>query len=283
MTLNKTSTLIQFAFGTLMTLAMTLTLVWQAHSATEFKIITLQHRFAEELLPVIQPLVGKDGTASAIQNNLIIRANPKNMAEIEQMISVLDTARKNLRITVSRSGNQISENSSAAISGRKRIGNTTIETSRNQRTIRDGVTVNIENQRRSSSNSSQQFIQVLEGERAFISVGQSIPYTQEWMNLTRRYAHIRRTTEFITIDTGFSVRPRALGDLIELEVMPRFSQLGQNGIIDFETLSTVIRARRGEWVDLGSIMQQKDDVSYAILSWQSNDLAFSKQLFIKVE
>lgn len=283
MTLNKTSTFIQFALAALMTLAMTLALIWQAHAATEFKIITLQHRFAEELLPVIQPLVGEDGTASAMQNNLIIRANPKNMAEIEQMISVLDTARQNLRITVSRSENQTLENSSATISGRKRIGNTTIETNRNQRTIRDGVTVNIENQRRSTNNSSQQFIQVLDGERAFISVGQSIPYTQEWINLAGRYAHIRRTTEFITIDTGFSVRPRAIGELIELEVMPRFSQLGENGFIDFETLSTVIRVRRGEWVDLGSTMQQKDDVSYAILSWQSNDLASSKQLFIKVE
>lgn len=281
--LNKTSTFIQFALAAFMTLAMALTLIWQAHAATEFKIITLQHRFAEDLLPAIQPLVGEDGTASAMQNNLIIRANPKNIAEIEQMIRVLDTARQNLRITVSRSGNQTSENNSATISGRKRIGNMTIETSRNQRTIRDGVTVNIENQRRSTNNSSQQFIQVLEGERAFISVGQSIPYTVEWMNLAGRYAHIRRTTEFITIDTGFSVRPRAIGELIELEVMPRFSQLGQNGIIDFETLSTVIRASRGEWVDLGSIMQQKDDVSYAILSWQSNDLASSKQLFIKVE
>ncbi len=283
MTLNKTSNLIQFALAAFMTLAMVLTLIWQAHAATEFKIITLQHRFAEELLPVIQPLVGEDGTASAMQNNLIIRANPKNMAEIEQMISVLDTARQNLRITVSRNGNQTTENSSAAISGRKRIGNTTIETNRNHRSTSDGVTVNIKNQRRSTSNSSQQFIQVLEGERAFISVGQSIPYTQEWINLAGRYAHIRRTTEFITIDTGFSVRPRAIGEVIELEVMPRFSQLGQNGIIDFETLSTVIRARRGEWVDIGSIMQQKDDISYAILNWQSNDLSSSKQLFIKVE
>ena len=283
MTLNKTSNLIQLALAALMTLAMTLALSWQAHAATEFKIITLQHRFAEELLPAIQPLVGDDGTASAMQNNLIIRANPKNMAEIEQMIQVLDTARQNLRITISRNGNQSSETSSAAISGRKRIGNTTVETSRNHRTIRDGVTVNIENQHRSNNSSSQQFIQVLEGERAFISVGQSIPYTQEWINLAGRYAHIRRTTEFITIDTGFSVRPRAIGDLIELEVMPRFSQLGQNGIIDFETLTTVIRTKRGEWVDLGSIMQQKDDVSYAILSWQSNELASSKQLFIKVE
>ncbi|MEO7343341.1 MAG: hypothetical protein ABIU85_00755, partial [Methylotenera sp.] len=45
-----------------------------ANAATEFKIITLQHRFAEDILPSIQPLVGSEGTASGIQNQLIIRA-----------------------------------------------------------------------------------------------------------------------------------------------------------------------------------------------------------------
>ncbi len=31
-----------------------------AWAETEFKIITLQHRFAQDLLPTIQPMVGED-------------------------------------------------------------------------------------------------------------------------------------------------------------------------------------------------------------------------------
>lgn len=281
--LNNHSTLIRFALAAVISLILTLALTWQAHAATEFKIITLQHRLAADLLPVIQPLVGEDGSVSAMQNNLIIRANPKNMAEIEQAVSIMDTARQNLKITVSRSSNQQLKSNSANVSGRKRIGNVTVETSRSHRMIRDGVAVDIDSQQRSINSSNQQFIQVLEGEKAFISVGQSIPYTQEWINLAGRYLHTLRTTEFITIDTGFAVRPRMIGDLIELEVTPRFSQINQNGTIDFETLTSVIRSRRGEWLDLGSIMQQKDEVSQAILSWKSNDLSSSSQLLIKVE
>jgi hypothetical protein len=94
---------------------------------------------------------------------------------------------------------------------------------------------------------------------------------------------VQRTTQFATIDTGFAVRPRTIGNQIELEITPRFSQLNQSGAIDFETLTTTIRTSRGEWVDLASIMQQKDDVSQTILNWQTNYQSSNSQLLIKVE
>lgn len=251
-------------------------------AATAFKIITLQHRFAEEILPAITPLIGEHGTASAMQNNLIIRTSPENMANIEAIISTLDIARQNLKISVMRNQNAISAGANAEVSGRSRSGNIAI-TSGTSRIIRNGVAVSIENQRNKSSTNSTQFIQVTDGEQAFISVGQSIPYTQEWINLTQRYASVRRTTEFINIDTGFAVRPRTLGNKIELEITPRFSQLNQRGMIDFETLTTTITTSRGEWVDIAETMQQKDDVSRAILSWGSNNQSFNNQLLIKVD
>lgn len=260
-----------------------LCLTWHASAATEFKIFTLQHRFAEDILPMIRPLVGNEGTASAMQNNLIIRTTPANMAEIEQIISTLDTARQNLKITVNRNKNISTSGNSTEVSGRKRIGNATIETSSNRRIIRDGVALDIESQQSNRSIGNTQFIQVIDGEKAFISVGQSVPYTQEWVTLTQRYASVQRTTQFVTIDTGFAVRPRTIGNQVELEITPRFSQLNQRGIIDFETLSTTIRTNRGEWIDLANIMQQKDDVSRAILGWHTNYQTSNSQLLIKVE
>lgn len=252
-------------------------------AATEFKIISLQHRLAEDILPAIKPLVGNDGTVTAMQNNLIIRASSENMAQIEQVIATLDTARQNLKITISRQSNLASSNSQAEVSGRKRIGNITAGTRNYPAKARDGVQINIENNQNTSSNNSNQFINVLDGERAFIVVGQSIPYTQEWVTLTRRYVTIQRTTEFIEINTGFTVRPRSIGNQIELEVTPRFSQLNQDGFIDFETLTTIIRANRGDWVDLGGIMGQKDDVSRTILNWQTSHQSLNNQLLIRVD
>lgn len=257
-------------------------LTWPVPAATEFKIITLQHRLAEDILPAVIPLVGEDGTASAVQNNLIIRTSPSNMADIEQLISALDTARQNFKITVMRNKNSSITGSNAAVSGHTHAGNVSI-TSGTRRVIRNGVAVNIENQQHRSNSSSTQFIQVADGDRGFISVGQSVPYTQEWINLTQRYASVQRITEFINIDTGFAVRPRVLGNKITLEITPRFSQLNQRGMIDFESLATTITTSRGEWIDIAGIMQQKDEVSSAILSWGTQNRSSNTQLLIKVE
>ena len=123
----------------------------------------------------------------------------------------------------------------------------------------------------------------MDGERAFIRVGQSVPYTQEWVTLTQRYTSIQRTTEFVDISTGFSVRPRSIGNQIELEITPRIAQLNQNKYIDFEELSTIVRVNRDEWLDLGGTMQQKDDVSRAILSTQNGQQSQSNALSIRVE
>ena len=248
-TKHKTSVLIRCCLIFIINLC----LAWHASAATEFKIITLQHRFAEEILPVIRPLVGNDGTATAMQNNLIIRTSPANMAEIEQIVSTLDTARQNLKITINRNKSLSASGSRAEISSRKRIGNVAIETGSNRRIIRDGVALNIENQQSKKNLSNTQFIQVIDGEKAFISVGQSIPYTQEWINLAQRYVSAQRTTEFVTIDTGFAVRPKTIGNQVELEVTPRFSQMNQNGMIDFETLTTTIRINNGLLVIIGSL------------------------------
>lgn len=263
-------------------LVITAGMSWPVAAATAFKIITLQHRFAEEILPAIIPLVGEDGTASAVQNNLIIRTSPANMANIEQLISTLDTARQNLKITVIRNQNSSMTGSEAEVSGHTRSGNISVTTG-TRRAIRNDVAVNIENQQHGSNASSTQFIQVADGERAFISVGQSIPYTQEWISLTQRYTTVQRTTEFVNIDTGFTVRPRILGNRIALEITPVFSQLNQRNMIDFESLSTTIMAKRGEWIDITDNMQNKDDVSRAILSWGSSQQSSQSKISIRID
>ncbi len=279
MTTSKWSRTLSFA-GYLLTLSL---FSLNALAATEFKIIDLQHHFAEDILPIIQPLVGGDGAATGMQNHLIIRASPEKMIEIEQIISTLDVERQNLKITVSHQNNLQTNDDNLAVSGRKRIGNVTIGTNKYPRSVADGVQLDIENNQSSIRSNGNQFINVMDGERAFIRVGQSVPYTQEWVTLTRRYASIQHTTEFVDISTGFSVRPRSIGNQIELEITPRIAQLNQNRIIDFEELSTIVRLNRGEWLDLGGTMQQKDEVSRAILSRQNSGQSQSNALSIRVE
>jgi len=258
-----------------------------AIAATEFKIFTLQHRFAEDIVESIRPFVGNDGSAAAIQNQLIIRAAPQQMREIEALVETLDAARQNLKITISRANTVQQNNSAAGVSGSRRFGNIEIGTQRfpnsHSNDGRDNIDLTLQNNQRNTQSNSQQFINVIDGEPAFINVGQSIPFTQEWVTLTRRYASVKRTTEFVDVTTGFAVRPRSIGNQIELAITPRIAQLNARGFIDFETLTTTVRVTKGEWLNIGGIMQQNDEVSRAILRHQSANSQQNNQLNIRVD
>jgi type II secretory pathway component GspD/PulD (secretin) len=248
--------------------------------AQDLKIITLQHRFGQDLLPVIQPLVGSDGTASAVDNHLMIRTTPERLQAIEQVIATLDTARKNVRITVSHEDASQYRADSAGVSGRVRTNDIEIGTSRR---ARPGVNLDIDSREGNSSRSGSEFVTVMDGEQAFIRVGQSIPYTQQWIQLTDRYMSVRQTTGFQDITTGFAVRPRYIGEYVELEITPRISSANKANITDFKELSTVVRVRPGEWFDLGGNMQGRDEVSTAILSQGNASGSHKTSLSIKVD
>jgi hypothetical protein len=253
---------------------------FNAYAATEFKIITLQHRFAADLLPTIAPMVGEGGTATGIDNQLILRASPNRMREIEQTIAQLDVVRVNRRISI-RTSNQIQNRlSRTEASGTVKIGNTTIS---NKRSIISGSNINIERNSSRINQNSTQFINVIDGERAFIRIGQIVPFTHEWISITRRYVQIERYTDWHEISTGFAVRPRTIGNQIELEITPRIARANSNGFIDFEELSTTMRVSLGEWVDIGGVMQSRDNVSQKILGRQQTSSSQSTGLMVKVD
>lgn len=252
-----------------------------AQAETEFKIITLQHRFASDLLPTITPMVGADGTATGMQNQLILRASSERMRDIEAVVESLDVTRVNRRITVSNSNHIESQQNRTEASGTIRRGNVTI--SNDRRTASNTGRIDIERNTSSTYRNSNQFINVLDGERAYISNGQIVPFTQEWISLTRHYVQIERFTDWREITTGFSVRPRAIGNQVELEITPRISRLNNQGFIDFESLTTTIRVSLGDWVNIGGTMQNNDAISRKILGLQSASNSQNGNINIKVE
>jgi type II secretory pathway component GspD/PulD (secretin) len=273
----------KLTFKHILPLLIMLSISLLSDAASEFKIFTLQHRFAEDILPTIEAIVGNNGTTSAIQNQLIVRTDSQTMIEVEQTIATLDTARDNLKIRVKRQGNITESSNNTSIRGRTRIGNATIVTGNDSRHSRDGVNINLENNQTRSLQSSEQFIQVLDGAPAYISVGESVPYTSEWILLTQRYAVTQTNTEFIEIGTGFTVRARSIGSRVELDITPTLSKLKQHGRLEFEQLTSTVMVNRNEWVNIGGIMQENDDVSRTILSSKNGRTYENNQIFIRVE
>ena len=254
---------------------------------TEFKIITLQHRFANDLLPTITPMVGADGTATGINNQLILRASPQRMQEIEAIVSKLDIARVNRKISVKSTNNIQSLRDRTEATGAVKAGKVIITNDRRASTNSGNSSsfgnIIVERNQSINNQNTSQFLTVLDGERAFIKVGQIVPFTQEWITITKRYVRIERTNDWREISTGFAVRPRTIGNVVELTITPRIAKLNSQGFIDFEELTTTIRVNLGDWVDIGGTMQTNDEISRKILGLQTATNVQNSSLQIKVD
>jgi type II secretory pathway component GspD/PulD (secretin) len=49
------------------------------------EVIDLKYRSAEQIVPMLKPLLAPGGTVSALQNRLIVRTTPQNLAELRKV------------------------------------------------------------------------------------------------------------------------------------------------------------------------------------------------------
>lgn len=253
-----------------------------AVAAPQFKIITLQYRLAEELLPVLQPLAGGNGTVSAFSNQLIVNAEPDALSNIEATVRSLDIVRRTWHITVSHATTVNQTGSRIGAAGE--IGrNVRIRVPDSRGRIPRDTTITMGESQRNRSETGSMDILALDGEAAFIRVGQEVPYTSYWVELCRRHTRIVESTQWRDISLGFAVRPRQIGEMVSLEITPRLAELHHGGIVDFTELSTTVQVHPSEWVDLGGTLANRDEVSRAILNSGSGSGASSTQLRVKVQ
>lgn len=229
----------------------------------DFRIFSLQYRFPQDVLPSVQALVGDSGTVSVMQNHLIVRTTPQRMEEVAEVVARMDTPPVNHKISISFADTTKTQGRGVDVDFSTGNDHVNIKTSRH---ADSGVQIDLSQREKRIQLQAEQFLTVLDGYAAFIKVGQSIPFTQDWLVISQQYVSAQRLVSFREVTTGFSVKPRAIGDQVELEITPRIVSLGQGGVVDFQTLTTVLRVRKGEWLDIGQQMQGRDEVSRAILS-----------------
>ncbi len=86
-------TLIRFCALILLTSSFTV-----AQAASE--VIELNYRMAQDVLPVVQSVLGSEGRASAYGNQLIVNASPEKISELRSVLDSIDTQPRRLLITV---------------------------------------------------------------------------------------------------------------------------------------------------------------------------------------
>ena len=230
------------------------------------EVIELHSRSYEEILPVIQPFVGSGGTVTGMGNKLVIKAAPERVSEIKRLLVDLDRPPKRLQITVGKGEDRARSSSGYRASADIKAGNSQISINSPGFPVDSSrAHVRLHDRSSTTAQSSQQFVQAMEGQSAYISSGLRVP-----LQTTERYyggglPYQRSTTQLHDVTQGFYVVPRVSGDTVTLEIAQHDDKPGRrHGVIDTQRVDTVVRGRLGEWIDLGGLDTTRSDTQGGI-------------------
>jgi type II secretory pathway component GspD/PulD (secretin) len=268
-----------------------------AGAQTTVEVVPLKYRKSEQVVPLLQPLLGRDSSVTGFQNQLVIRATPAELAQVRRVLADIDIAPKRLLITVRQDADSDRDRREAELSGS--IGNDnariTVPGSRSQNggnvVFRDGddrLRARVLDSQRSSSSSTRQSVQVLEGYSAFIRVGESRPVRSRQVVRTvvngQIVDRVIEGTEYRNADTGFSVVPRVQGNMVTLDIDPQREVFeGGRGTVNTQRVVTTVTGRLGEWMDLGGVNESRSDGQSTLFGHGSSSSSERRGVQVKVE
>jgi len=265
---------------------------------TVLEVIPLRYRMAQELIPIIQPMLAREGSVSGFQGQLIVRTTPANLEEIKRILASLDTAPRQLVITVRQESEVERSRSSAEVSGSVGgdHGRVTIPGSGDTRggnvVLRDGddrLRVNVLEGSGSERDRSEQTVRVMEGREAFVSVGRSVPVRERQVQRTvvggRVVEQVVESAQYRDVASGFYVLPRVSGDRVTLDVSAQRESLSrrQAGSVNVQSLVTTLSGRLGEWMEIGGVGRDASGQQAVLLGRSATSSRDSRRVLIKVD
>ncbi len=250
-------------------------------------VIDLRNRPADEILPVIRPLLQPGGSISGQGFKLFVRTSRHNLTDIRQAVATLDVPQRMLRVSVRQARGL---NGFDSMGGARRdAGMHTIGSGREppQQGTRIAPAGSYRIVRRTSQrlDYTTRFLTVLDGHRAFIQVGRSHPQVQPFAVLAAGQLDTGAGIEYRDVTTGFEILPRLHGDRVRIEVTPQFAFASNRGgqTVDFQLLRTTIDARIGQWVNLGGAVGTNSAITRTILGQTITTGSEKRRILIRID
>lgn len=236
-----------------------------ALAAPETRTYPLNNRAVQEVADQVRNLFGDDQVRVTAQGqSMVIRGEPGILDEVGQLIQTLDVAPAQMRVSVRSVSNRNGKSGGAGISASN--GEARIEGGRR-------VTSTRSNQQRS--------LVVQDGQSAHITQGQvrTVPVA------IRGGRNPAAILEQVETRSGFLVSPQVISDrMVELSIMS-FENDPEDDAPGFKTegVMTIRRVETGEWVELGSIREQKQVSEKGITYQVGGDEQNNQSLEVRVD
>jgi len=262
-----------------------------AHAQQQLEIIDLKSRTAEQVLPQLRPFVEPGGTLSGMNNKIFIRASAANRQQIRELLAAIDRPPRRLLISVRQDADSTATARGGEVSGRVSSGGTTIES---RRTVVGGSGVEVRrggdvvrgqvyDSRSVDSERVAQQVQVVEGGKAFINVGTSVPLRQAVVGPGG--AVVSESVVYRDLGTGFSAEPQLAGDNVTLTISPTHDTPGRYGpgSANIQRLTTTVTGRLGEWIDLGGSVEERSGEQSGLMRYSTRGGSSGRRVQLKVE
>jgi hypothetical protein len=235
--------------------------------ADEFEIIDLHHRRADDVIPIVLPLLESGGAITGADDKLFVRSNPANLAQIREAVAAIDRPQRQLLITVGQGSGAARDGTS--VRGSATIGSGDVQVGVNRPPAGEsGATVITRSRSVQTDQQNTSSIRALEGTEAYISIGQSVPFTSGTVTTGRYAPVVQQSTSFRDVTSGFYATARVSGDLVTLEISSRQQAYRpRDETIDIKGATSVVTGRLGEWMELGAVREAQSGSSSGLLVW----------------
>jgi type II secretory pathway component GspD/PulD (secretin) len=255
-------------------------------SGESLEAIPLQHRLAEELVPILEPLLPPGAALTGTGDVLLVRADAATLQQVRAALATLDRPPRQLLITVGQSTGRSAREASAR--GSATVGSGDVQVGVNRPPAADsGAQVEVQDRQHRADIRSVSSVRALEGHETYVALGESRPFTSAATAGGGRHGPVYgQTTQHREVQTGFLATPRVSGDRVTLEISPTQQQLGSGprpAAVATQTLTTMVTGRLGEWIELGGVEGTRQGGTTGLGTWGTRAELTQYAAWVKVE
>lgn len=271
---------------TALLVALSLPLLFAAPSGArgqQLEIIDLQYRLANELIPILAPLLDADGVLTGTDDKLLVRTSPANLEQIREAVARLDRAPRQLVITVGQG--TVRDLDTAGVRGSATIGSGDVQVGVNRPPAPgSGAEIAVRSGRQEAQLRNVSSVRALEGYETFIAVGQSVPITSTQVVQGWGGATVQQSTSYRDVTTGFYATARLSGDQVTLEISPRQQDYRPaSGTVQTRRVVSTVTGRLGEWMELGAVRETDAGSNSGLLVWGQRSGSSVYSAWVRVE
>lgn len=261
-------------------------LISSASHADTIHHFDLNTRPADEIIPILQPLLQQNESISGKGFLLFIQTSNQRAAELKKLIESIDQRGKTLRISVTSDETLVAQENRIQADVQVNSGDARVIVGKPRQPQDSNITISGNYATRNTENSKTQFINLEEGASAFVAKETLRFFPVNTFISTARGISEIQSTQVNARSDGFYVEARTIDEQTATIKIQSFASGQQNnGRFEDEqlTANTTLRATIGQWVELGGIGESSATSSSGILSRTRRNEDRFNRIFLKVE